>query len=56
MRYKTTVAPDAERSTDWRVEAEDDDGGIEVTICHGRDAQRRAQQIAIIIYGWQENP
>jgi hypothetical protein len=31
---------------DWRVECEDDDGGVEVTIFSGPDAHDRATQYA----------
>jgi hypothetical protein len=31
---------------DWRVECEDDDGGVEVTIFSGPDARERAFQYA----------
>jgi hypothetical protein len=49
--YEVKVFADRVHPRDWRVEAFDDDGGCEIAIFSGRDAEGRARRFAAQQYG-----
>jgi hypothetical protein len=51
MPERAKVFEDRECPGDWRVEREDDDGGIEVAIFSGPNARERAIRYADREYG-----
>ena len=50
------VVEDTENPGDWRVEAMDEDGEMEIAIFHGREARSMAEQHAALQYGWRPKP
>lgn len=52
MALEINILPDDQRSTIWRVEAIDEDGGVEVAIFDARESRFYAEQFAALVYGW----